>query len=129
MHTLAPFPRAVLRWDARLSLVISAVGLVAAPLEAGLTGLPSALIRGAAIALLPYAVVGMVASQRPQVSRVVVLGLAGFNGAWALSTAVLARSLSPTLVGVSLLAANVLLPAAVGAVLAKSARVPELVRP
>ena len=128
MHTLAPFARTVLLWDASLSLVISAVGLFAAPLEADLTGLPVALIRGAAIALLPYAVVGVVVSRVSRVPRAVVLALSAFNGAWALSAVVVSPSLSPTLVGVGLLAANVLMPAAVGVVLAKG-RGPQLVSP
>lgn len=128
MHTLSPFSRAVLRWDARSSLVISAVGLVAAPLEADLTGLPAALIRGAAIALLPYGVAGVVVSEVGRVPRAVVLALAGFNGLWALATLLWSRSLGPTLMGAGLLAANVLLPATVSAVLAKG-RTRELVSP
>jgi hypothetical protein len=129
MHTLAPLPRTVLRWDARLSLIISAVGLVAAPLEADLTGLPVALILGAAIALLPYGLAGEAVSRVNRVPRAAVLALAGFNGAWALVTVLLSRSFIPTALGVGLLAANVLLPGAVGAVLAKAAARHELVSP
>ncbi len=49
-----------------------------------------------------------------------VLGLAIFNGAWSLTTLLLSRSLAPSLVGVGLLSANVLLPAAVSVVLASA---------
>lgn len=128
MHTLAPFPRTVLRWDSRLSLAISTVGLLAAPLEADLTGLPAAFIRGAAVVLLPYAVAGLVVSGLNRAPRAALWSLAGFNGAWALATLLLSRAFTPTLAGVGLLAANVLLPAAVGTVLAKAVRA-ELVSP
>lgn len=126
---LAPFPRTVLRWDSLLSFVIAAVGLAAAPFEAELSGLPVGLIRGAALALLPYAVMGVVVSSRRRVERVSVVGLAIFNGAWSMVTLQLSGSLSPSLVGVGLLSANVLLPAAVSVVLASAVRRPELVRP
>lgn len=126
---LAPFPRTVLRWDSLLSFVIAAVGLAAAPFEAELSGLPVGLIRGAALALLPYAVVGLVVSSRCRVERAAVLGLAILNGTWSLMTLLLSRSLAPSLVGVGLLSANVLLPAAVSVVLASAVRRPELVRP
>lgn len=128
MH-LAPFPRTVLRWDSVLSFVIAAVGLTAAPFEAEFSGLPVGLIRGAALALLPYAVVGVVVSSRRRVDRAAVLGLALFNGSWSLLTLLLARSLMPSLAGVALLTANVLLPATVGAVLASAVRRPDLVSP
>ncbi|MER2562675.1 MAG: hypothetical protein ABTQ32_18255 [Myxococcaceae bacterium] len=126
---LAPLPRMVLRWDSLLSFVIVAAGLLAAPVEAELSGLPVGLIRGAALALLPYAVVGVVVSSRRRVERAAVLGLAIFNGAWSLMTLLLSWSLAPSLVGVGLLSANVLLPAAVSVVLASAVRRPELVRP
>ncbi len=128
MH-LAPLPRMVLRWDSLLSFVIVAAGLLAAPVEAELSGLPVGLIRGAALALLPYAVVGVVVSSRRRVERAAVLGLAIFNGAWSLMTLLLSWSLAPSLVGVGLLSANVLLPAAVSVVLASAVRRPEPVRP
>lgn len=126
---LAPVPRTVLRWDSLLSFAIVAAGLTAAPFEAELSGLPVGLIRGAALALLPYAVVGVVVSSRRCVERAAVLGLAIFNGAWSLTTLLLSRSLAPSLVGVGLLSANVLLPAAVSVVLASAVRRPEPVRP
>lgn len=128
MH-LAPLPRTVLLWDSLLSFVIITAGLMAAPFEAELSGLPVGLIRGAALALVPYAVMGVVVSSRRRVERVSVVALATFNGAWSLVTLLLSRSLSPSLVGVGLLSANVLLPAAVSVVLASAVRRPQLVRP
>jgi hypothetical protein len=111
--------RTVLRADAHLALALGTTGALTASMQAAWTALPPGLHVGASLLLLLYAGAAYWASRPGPRARGPLWGLVVFNAAWALTALGLALGdvVSPTALGLALLAAHVVLPGGVAAVL------------
>ncbi len=111
--------RTVLRADAYLALALGGTGALTASLQAAWTALPPGLHLGASLLLCAYAGAAYWASRPGGSPHALRVGLVWFNVAWALAALGLALGdvVTPSVLGLALLAAHVVLPGGVAAVL------------
>ena len=104
----------VLAADAALCLVAGLALAGAAGLGAGILGLPTGLLRGAGLVLLPVAFFVAWLARRPSPPRRAVVALVVLNGAWVMASLVLLWSgwIAPTAVGAGFILAQAALVAA-----------------
>jgi hypothetical protein len=104
----APFLRQALLADAVTSAACALLVLVAAgPLER-ILGLPSALLRGAGLVLLPYVAILAAMALRESLPRVAVWAVIAANALWAIESALLLVSgwVEPTRAGIAFVIAQ-----------------------
>lgn len=99
--TPSPFLTRVLFLDAAVSGAMAILLIVAAGLLDGFTGLPTALLRGAGLVLVPYVGFVLFVATRREVSRLLVWAIIAVNAVWTLDSLVLLVSgyVQPTLFG------------------------------
>jgi len=108
MSNLSPFLRRVLLADALISGATGLVMAVGAGFLASLLNLPTALLREAGLALLPYALFVAYVATRAQLKRPLVWALIIANALWALDSIALLVSgwIAPNMLGYAFIIAQ-----------------------
>jgi len=112
--TITKFLRNALYLDALASGAAGLLMIAGAPLLSPLLALPSSLLIGAGLVLVPFVATLIVVARRSQVSRLVLIDLLALNALWvAASFGLLASGLvQPSALGIAFVAAQALVVAA-----------------
>lgn len=112
--TVTPFLRNALNADALISGAAALLMIAGAPFLSPLLELPSGLLMGAGLVLLPF--VGFLAwlGRRPSISRLSLVDVLIINAAWTVAsfTLIFSGMISPNGLGVAFIAAQALAVAA-----------------
>jgi hypothetical protein len=84
--TITPFLRQVLRADALVSGAAGLLMALGAPYLAPFLDLPSGLLLGAGVALLPFVALLLVVAARTETSRLMLVDIIGINAMWVIAS-------------------------------------------
>lgn len=106
--SVTPFLRNVLNIDALVSGAAALVMIVGAPFVAPLTGLPSGLLVGAGLVLVPWVVALVMLARRQTLARLAMIDVIAVNALWvAASFGLLASGyIAPNWLGVAFVSAQ-----------------------
>jgi len=106
--SITTFLRNVLNIDALVSGAAALAMIVGAPLIAPLTSLPSGLLAGAGLVLVPWVVVLVMLARRQTLSRLVMIDVVAVNALWVAASFGLLVSgyITPNWLGVAFIAAQ-----------------------
>lgn len=112
--TITPFLRNVLKVDALFSAIGAALMAAGAPIVAPLTGLPSMLLVGAGLALVPWTALLVYVMRQQSVARLIMVDVIAINAVWVAGSVGLLASgyIQPNWLGISFVAAQALVVAA-----------------
>jgi hypothetical protein len=106
--SVTPFLRNVLNIDALVSGAAALAMIVGAPFIAPLTGLPSALLVGAGLVLVPWVALLVILARRQTLARLTMIDVIAVNALWvAASFGLLASGyIAPNWLGVAFVSAQ-----------------------
>lgn len=108
--SVSPFLRNVLNADAVISGAAGLLMIVGAPFVAPLTGLPSGLLVGAGLLLVPFVALLVVLARKQSVSRMMIIDIIVINALWVAASVGLLLSgyVTPNAFGVAFVLAQAL---------------------